>query len=312
MTGHTCPDCGDEFTGEGAVRDHAWDAHGACHHCGDPFDDRDALHTHWLAVHGSELSRADRKRAESTVGPLSFGDRLSHQGPAGAISGASVSRRTLVGGSAAAGVALIGGVLASGTFGGGDGSGASLDSHPAAAALDEQPTLGPAPGTADGTIIAFEDPSCPSCARFERDVYPKLKSNLVDAGDVSFVFRAIPVIRPWGEPASLALEAVQARDEASFWPLKAFYYRNQGGIDSDNVYRVTRSYLAERTDLDADAVVQDARQGTYRGDVDANLRASERAGVSGTPTFFLFAEGSFTTTFIGPQSYSVFANSLGV
>lgn len=56
MSGRECPVCDDGFGLEKAVRDHAWDAHDACHHCGDTFGDRDALYTHWLAAHGEDLS----------------------------------------------------------------------------------------------------------------------------------------------------------------------------------------------------------------------------------------------------------------
>lgn len=187
-----------------------------------------------------------------------------------------------------------------------------LEEHPAGTALDEQPTLGPDPGTAAGTIVAFEDPSCPSCGRFERETFPELKKRLVAPGDVSFVFRAIPVVYDWAEPAVLALEAVHARDEAAFWPLKSFYYGQQQRLGNDNVRAATRRYLEERTDLDADAVLADVERATHRGDVETNLKAAEDAGVGGTPTFYLFSSGTFATKLVGPQSYDVFANSLGV
>lgn len=306
-----CPVCSERFKSVDAVRGHAYDAHDACHLCGDQFDDRETLYTHLLASHQAELSRSARHRAVATVGPPTFSDRLTHDGLAGAVSGVRISRRAVLGGGAVAGVALVGSAIVNGGLGGG-GSGKSLETHPAATALDDQPTLGPVPGTAKGTIIGFEDPSCPSCRRFELNTFPELKSKLIDRGAVSFVYRAIPVIQPWGEPATFALEAVQARDEATFWRLKRFYYEHQSRIDSSNVYDVTHSYLADQTDLDADAVIQDAKQETYREDVDTNLQAADDAGVRGTPTFFLFKSGSFTTSLVGPQSYSVFANTLGV
>ena len=313
MTEIPCPICEERFNTDVAVRDHAWDAHQACHDCGDSLADRETLYAHWLAVHESELSRPDRKRAEAKIGELTFSDRLTHQGTAGAIRGTNLSRRALLGGGVAASVALIGGAIAGDVFGGNsDANGTPLSKHVAAMSLGEQPTLGPTPGTADGTIIAFEDPSCPSCGRFEQTTFPELKSKLIDPGTVSFVFRAVPIVQPWGEPATLALEAVQARDEAAFWELKQYYYGNLTGIDGDNVYQTTRSFLASQTTLDADAVIRDTKQETYREDVDTNLQAADRAGVRGTPTFFLFKSGSFVTSLVGAQSYSVFANSLGV
>lgn len=304
-----CPACGDRFGDEVAVRDHAWDVHGACHHCGEQFDEQTGLHAHWLSAHDGELQQSDRRRAEDTVEDFSFSERLTRQGPSEAISGISVSRRSLLGGGAAASVTLVGAGVATGFFSGG---GQTLADHPAATALSQQPTLGPKPGSAEGTIVAFEDPSCPSCARFETSVFPQLKSKLIEKGKVSFVFRPLPVVQPWGESAVHALEAVQDRDESTFWNLKSFYFENQRRLGSNNVLEETQTYLSEETDLDATAVIQDARQQTFSGQVSTNRQTARQANVRGTPTFVLFDSGSFTTKFTGSQSYSVFANTLGV
>jgi cytochrome oxidase Cu insertion factor (SCO1/SenC/PrrC family) len=118
MSDTHCPTCDRTFSAPGAVRDHAWDAHRACHYCGEQFDEEEDLYVHWLAVHNDELPRADRKRAESEVGSLTFGDRLAHQGPSAALG--SVSRRTLLLGG---GVALLGGGGAATVSGVFDGSG---------------------------------------------------------------------------------------------------------------------------------------------------------------------------------------------
>lgn len=314
MTGTDCPICRERFASDGAVQDHAWDTHGACHHCGDQFDDREALYLHWLGVHEDDLSRTDHKRAEAAVGDLTFRDRLTHQGPVEAITG-RISRRVLIGGGAAGLVAVIGGAVAGGIFGSGGGergNGRSLDSHPATTALGGQPRLGPSPRDAEGTIIAFEDPSCPSCARFELGTFPKLKSRLIDEGTVSFIYRAIPVVQSWGEPAVLALEATYAREEAAFWALKEFYYRSQNQLGDGNVRARTQQFLTEETNVNGAAVLEDVDSGTHRDAVDVDLQAARDADVRGTPTFYLFKSGSYVTDIVGPQPYDVFKNSLGL
>jgi protein-disulfide isomerase len=187
-----------------------------------------------------------------------------------------------------------------------------LTEHAAATNLGTQPTLGPSPSAAEGTIVAFEDPSCPACARFERSTFPQLKSELIDAGRVSFVFRGIPVVYQWGDPAVLALEATYSRSSEAFWGLKTFYYREQANIGTENVQEMTRQYLIDQTDVNADAVISDVQSEVSRDAVDVDLYASQDAGVRGTPTFFLFSGGSFATEIVGPQSYDVFANSLGM
>jgi len=267
---------------------------------------------HWLGSHDAALTASTRARAREDAGDLSFGQRLSHDGPVAAVTGTDVSRRALLGAGGLGAVGLLGGAAATGQFAALGGSDASLADHPAGQAIDAQPTLGPAPSAAEGTIVAFEDPSCSSCARFEAQTFPQLKSDLIDPGTVSFVFRSIPVVFPWGEPATLALESVHTRQPAAFWGLKDFYYRNHRAIGGDNVLDATRQYLSEPTSVAPDAVVDDIENQVPREAVETNLEVAQNAGVSGTPTFFLFNDGTYRTTISGAQSYDVFANSLGV
>lgn len=207
---------------------------------------------------------------------------------------------------------LAAGTAAMASLAGCSGGGQSIERHPAGTALSAQPTLGPDPGTSQGTIVGFEDPSCHSCARFEQEVFPRIRRDLVDPGTVSFVYRPIPVIYEWAGPAVFAMESVQSRDEGSFWGLKEFYYRNQRSISASNVREATRQYVARETDLDADGVLDDVANEAHRAEVETNLDAADEAGVSGTPTFHLFEDGSFQTKLVGPQDYSVFASALGV
>ncbi|MDY6780120.1 MAG: DsbA family protein [Halobacteria archaeon] len=176
--------------------------------------------------------------------------------------------------------------------------------------IDEQPRLGPK--DADKSIVAFEDPSCPSCRRFETRVFPRIKSQLVEPGRLSFYFRVYPVVYPWGEPAAKALEATYARDESVFWDLKDHYYANQGSFGTQNVLRKTEDYLNSNTQLDGSSVVEDVRAGTYDDEVRSDYRAGQAAGANATPTFYLFSSGELVTKVVGPQSYTVFKNSLGL
>jgi protein-disulfide isomerase/transcription elongation factor Elf1 len=308
-----CPGCGDRFGSEGAVRAHVWDAHDVCHRCGDGFDDVTGLETHRLGAHGEELSREERARAEAAVADLSAADRLRYRGPVGALGETTVSRRAVIGGGAVGLGGLLAGGYATGAFGGGDGGGATaLADHAAAASVSDEPALGPPPGEATGTIVAFEDPSCPSCARFERDTFPRIERDLVEPGVATFVFRGIPVVYDWGEPATLALEATAVRDTAAFWQLKTFYYDRQSRFGTDNVLDATEQFLTGETAVDGAAVVDAVQEGEARPAVQTDLDAAEAAGVGGTPTFYLFRDGEFVTDVAGPQSYEVFANALGV
>lgn len=123
MTDQACPVCSEEFTASGALSDHAWDAHNACRYCGEELTAEDELYVHWLARHDDDLATVDRKRAESEIGELSFGNRLAHQGPVGAVRNASLSRRQLLGGGGAVAIAGFIGLIGSTLLGSSSGPG---------------------------------------------------------------------------------------------------------------------------------------------------------------------------------------------
>lgn len=193
------------------------------------------------------------------------------------------------------------------TTDGDGGDGPSLADHPAARDLASQPTLGPDPAEATGVIVAFEDPSCTRCRAFERDVVPTIRSELTEPGKAAFVFRGYPVVYDWGEPAVRALEAVYARDPATHWDLVDHYFHQQDGFrraGRDAVYDRTETFLAERTDLDAAAVVEAARSGEFDDAVGTDLDAGMAAGAGvTTPHVFLFRDGQYRTKGAGSISF---------
>jgi protein-disulfide isomerase len=236
------------------------------------------------------------------------------------------SERTRRGFLAAAGAAGVGlaGCLGEGGGSSGDdgdprtgtsgGSGGGFGGHASTTGLDQQPYLGPPPGEASGTIVAFEDPSCPRCRTFERRVFPGLKSELTETGTATFVFRGYPVVYPWGEPATAALEATYARSEDAFWALKDHYYAAQSAFSTNNVLSRTETFLDAETGVDGAAVVAEAEDGESEAAsaVQVDLDAGDAAGTSVTPTLYLFEGGEYRTNAKGSISLSVLKATLGV
>ena len=50
-------------------------------------------------------------------------------------------------------------------------------------------------GAADAkvTIVEYAAPTCPHCAAFNKDVFPRIKSEFIDTGKVRYVFREFPL-----------------------------------------------------------------------------------------------------------------------
>lgn len=218
------------------------------------------------------------------------------------------SRRAFLGTLSVAGTAAFAGCSSSD---GGNG-GTALSEHAVAEGLESQPTLGAEPGDGEGTIVAFEDPSCPTCARFETSTFPRLQRELLDTDRASFVFRSVPIIYEWGKPATMALEATYDRSADAFWALKDHYYREQDAFDSDNVLDRTETFLGENTDLDAAAVVEDAEAGAFQAAVDRDLGVANELGVDATPTFYVFDGGTFSTEIAGAVGYDSLKGAMGL
>lgn len=240
-----------------------------------------------------------------------------------------MNRRTFLSVAAASAIAGCGNSTSAGDGGsdggdsesggaGGEGGSDTPASGPERAmrGLDAQPTLGPEPGSATGLIVAFEDPSCPRCRAFERQVVPKIRSNLVETGTATYAFRGYPVIYEWGNPATHALEATYARDEAAVWELAAYYFENQRslvGNDAESIYAETASFLSDQTDLDGAAVVEAARGEAAASAVQTDLDDGMAAGAGRTtPHVFLFRDGEYQTKAAGSVSYETIETVLQV
>ncbi|HIJ61413.1 MAG TPA: DsbA family protein [Rhodospirillaceae bacterium] len=66
---------------------------------------------------------------------------------------------------------------------------------PAAAAEDKPWAIDQVVGKAEApvTVIEYSSLTCPHCAHFHVDIYPKIKSELIDSGKVKLIFRDFPL-----------------------------------------------------------------------------------------------------------------------
>jgi protein-disulfide isomerase len=240
-----------------------------------------------------------------------------------------MKRRSFLLASVSAGVALAGCAgnsedgSADGSGGNGDATstasptpddGPRLDTHPSATDLGAQPTLGPDPAEATAVIVAYEDPSCSRCASFETEVVPQLRSEHVESGALSLVFRGYPVVYEWGQAATRALEAAYDRSAEAHWALAEHYFESQDDFrygDLSEVYPKTEAFLDEATDIDGEAVVTEAREGAHDDAVQTDLDAGQAAGAGQTtPHLFLFRDGVYQTKASGYVSVDVITSAL--
>ncbi|ERH01734.1 MAG: hypothetical protein J07HN6_01291 [Halonotius sp. J07HN6] len=187
----------------------------------------------------------------------------------------------------------------------------ALADHPLGENLGDWPHLGPDPFEAPATLVVLDDPSCHRCAAFHQGTITELQSEYVASGDLAIAVRPYPVVYAWGEPAAHALEATQARDDAAYWGLLDHYFTEQSSFGTDNVLTKTETYLENNTDLDATAIVDDARSEAFADRINATLQAGEDAGAGDiTPATFAFVDGTLKTSFNGSQSTTTVTTAL--
>lgn len=143
-------------------------------------------------------------------------------------------------------------------------------------ATADRPSKGPA--QAPITMIEFADFQCPFCLA----VFPALQQVLDEYGDrIRFVYRHYPLPNhPRARPAAEA--SACAAEQGKFWPYHDRLFSNQGML-SDADFREHAVQVG--MDVAAFSACYDARK--HAAEIDADVKAGDDAGVSGTPAFFI-------------------------
>lgn len=143
----------------------------------------------------------------------------------------------------------------------------------------------PTHGRADApvTLVEFLDPECESCRAFQ----PFTKEILADYGDqVRLVVRYIPG-HANSTLAVLALEAARTQSEDKYWALLDLLYERQPewGERQDSQ---AQAFLDAAADVGLDTgPIQAAMTAGDTTMLDRDLADARKAGVKGTPTFFV-------------------------
>jgi protein-disulfide isomerase len=146
----------------------------------------------------------------------------------------------------------------------------------------EVAATGPArgPETAPVTIVEFSDFQCPYCGR-EFPVVERLMKEY--DGKVRLVFRHFPLdFHPYAQKAAEAGACAADQGPDKFWKLHDKMFGNQQKLGVDDL----KGY-AKEVGVDTARFDKCLDSGEKRAVVDADEKAGQQAGVSGTPAFFV-------------------------
>jgi Na+/H+ antiporter NhaA len=134
------------------------------------------------------------------------------------------------------------------------------------------------PVDAPVTVVEYGDFECPYCGQAE----PVMRELLRDFGDVSYVWRHLPLndVHTRAQLAAEAAEAAAAQD--AFWDMHDLLLANQDALAPNDLMR-----YAERLGLDVDRFTDDFRTRVGAARIADDVDSADLSGVTGTPTFFI-------------------------
>jgi protein-disulfide isomerase len=142
-------------------------------------------------------------------------------------------------------------------------------------------------GAADArvTIVEYAAPTCPHCAAFNRDVFPRIKSEFIGTGKVRYLFREFPLNIKDLACAMLA-RRIAGGDSARYFAVVEMMFRQQDQLlekTSDTLRLIGRQAGLSNQAIE-DCLKDQALQQKIS---DCQKFAEDVLKVEGTPTFFI-------------------------
>jgi protein-disulfide isomerase len=143
---------------------------------------------------------------------------------------------------------------------------------------------GPFKGAPDArvTLVEFTDYQCPFCVRHHRETVPRLLEAYIKTGKLKYVVRDFPLesIHPAAVKAAEAPHC--AAEGGKYWEMHERLFANPAALAPDDLVA-----HAQALGLDSQAFKRCLETGKYAPRVRQAQAEGERAGVRGTPAFFL-------------------------
>ena len=161
------------------------------------------------------------------------------------------------------------------------------------------------------TIVEFSDYQCPFCAAYARDAFPQIERDFIKTGKVKYVLRNLPLesIHPFAFKAAEA--ALCAGEQDKYWAMHDRLFANQNALG-----RKELAEYAQALGIDGSTFESCLDSGKYIAHIRKDIADAQKAGVSGTPTFFLGATDTNGATIkwvrklIGAANYATFKQAI--
>ena len=151
------------------------------------------------------------------------------------------------------------------------------------------PDMALGPKDAPVTIIEYASMTCPHCAAFNEQVFPKIKSEYIDTGKVRYIFREFPL--DIKAAAGSMLSRCIAKDDApKYFAVIDMLFRQQNDWVVKNTTE-TLTRIGKQAGLTQQQVEACLKDQALLDKIAADQKyASDVLKVDSTPTFFINGE----------------------
>src|ERR1700753_943336 len=139
------------------------------------------------------------------------------------------------------------------------------------------------------TITEYASMTCPHCAAFNADVFPKIKSEYIDTNKVRYVFREFPLDIKAAAGSMLARRIAKG-DFGKYFTVVDLLFKQQAEWVMKNTTE-TLTLIGKQAGLSQQAVEDCLKDQALLDKIAADQKyAGEVLKVTSTPTFFINAE----------------------
>ena len=151
------------------------------------------------------------------------------------------------------------------------------------------PDMALGPKDAAVTITEYASMTCPHCAAFTEQVFPKIKEAFIDTGKIRFVFREFPLDIKAAAGSMLA-RCIAKDDSAKYFAVNDLLFKTQNDwVLKDTAASLTR--IGKQAGLTQEAVEACLKDQALLDKIAADQKfANEVLKVNSTPTFFINGE----------------------
>lgn len=132
------------------------------------------------------------------------------------------------------------------------------------------------------TLVDFSDYQCPFCRRHSQQTLPAIVSDYVKTGKVRYVFRDFPIDSLHPQAARMHQAAHCAGDQNRYWEMYGLLFANPQQAELKELVA-----HAQTLGLDVPRFEECLTQQTFAVRVQQGVTDGLKAGVRGTPTFFI-------------------------